>query len=73
MFANGWYMKRSVQKDTILSDSIQTEFLNFLLSFFLEIIKFKNLATFQKCPNHIFSNALSYFLYTLLPGVILFR
>ena len=42
----------------------------YYLFFLLEIVKFKNLATFQKCPNLSVSNDLRYFLYTLLPIVI---
>jgi hypothetical protein len=42
----------------------------YYLSFLLEIVKFKNLATFQICPNHSFSNDLGYFLYTMLVIVI---
>lgn len=39
--------------------------------FLFKYSQFKNLATFQKYPNHRVSNDLRYFLFTLLCDVIL--
>ncbi|KGO05381.1 hypothetical protein NV36_14365 [Dokdonia donghaensis DSW-1] len=69
------YMARGVQISVPVAIGISVEhepnFLILLFIFLLEIVKFKNLATFQKYPNISVSNDLRYFLYTLLPTVIL--
>jgi len=61
------YMKSSAENKRFLFGLNTSRIFKFYyLSFLLEIVKFKNLATFQKCPNLSVSNDLRYFLYTLL-------
>ncbi len=64
-------MKSSAESKLLLFRLYTSRIFKFYyLSFLLEIVKFKNLATFQKCPSLSVSKDLRYFLYTLLPLVI---
>ncbi|MFL0354624.1 hypothetical protein ACI5KZ_13700, partial [Xanthomarina sp. GH4-25] len=64
-------MKSSAENKLLLFGLNASRIFKFYyLSFYLEIVKFKNLATFQKCPNLCVSNDLRYFLYTMLPVVL---
>ena len=45
---NVLYMKVALIISDYFSDEIQAEFLNFTIHFYLEIVKFKNLAVYAK-------------------------
>ena len=56
-------MKSSAENKLLLFGLNTSRIFKFYyLSFLLEIVKFKNLATFQKCPNLSVSKGLRYFL-----------
>ena len=63
---------KSSAEDKLLLFGLYTSriFKFYYLSLLLEIVKFKNLATFQKCPSLCVKNDLRYFLYTLLAAGI---
>jgi hypothetical protein len=64
--ANVSYMKSSAENKRLLFGLYTSRIFKFYyLSFLLEIVKFKNLATFQRCPSLRVSKGLRYFLYTL--------
>tara|TARA_B110000259_G_scaffold173584_1_gene206995 strand:+ start:690 stop:911 length:222 start_codon:yes stop_codon:yes gene_type:complete len=64
-------MKSSAENKFLLFGLNTSRIFKFYYLFILlEIVKFKNLATFQKCPNPSVSNHLRYFLYTLLAFIV---
>ena len=66
------YMKSSAENKLLLFWLNTSRIFKFYyLSFLLEIVKFKNLATFQKYPSLCVCNNLRYFLYTLLASVFI--
>jgi len=58
---NGWYMKRSVQKDTELSDYTQAEFLNFLFYFILSKSQILKFGDFTNTPEPLGKSVIAMF------------